>query len=131
MAKELEARQPEDGGRCVVPYDEGDELNPTDGKEDTRIIRAHNDFPKLEDEIRTLKKQPGKAVSIQGSANIVQALARADLIDEYRLCVHPVLLRDGKRLFATADNCQDFELAGIKPYANGVVAMSYRRRAVA
>ena len=50
----------------------------------------------LEDEIRTLKQQPGKAVSIQGSASIVQALGRADLIDEYRLYVHPVLLGDGK-----------------------------------
>ena len=136
----------------AVPYDEGDELNPAEGKEDPRIIRALNDFPKLvfsttlkrpewnntrvvdeglEDEIRRLKMQPGKAVSIQGSASIVQALARADLIDEYHLYVHPVLLGDGVPLFASGVNRQDFELARIKPYANGVVAMSYRRRAVA
>ena len=136
----------------AVPYDEGDELNPSEGKEDPRIIRALNDFPKLvfsktltssewnntriihdglEDEIRSLKQQPGKAVNIQGSASIVQALARADLIDEYRLYVHPVLLGDGKPLFATGLNRQDFVLAHIKPYANGVVAMSYRRKAVA
>jgi dihydrofolate reductase len=101
----------------AVPYEEGDELSPAAGKEDPRIIRALNDFPKVvfsttltssdwsntrvvgerpEDEIRRLKAQPGKAVSIQGSASIVQALARADLIDEYRLYVHPVLLGDGK-----------------------------------
>ena len=135
----------------AVPYEEGDELNPAEGKEDPRIIRALNDFPKLvfsttlkgsewnntrvvdaglEDEIRRLRKQPGKAVSIQGSASIVQALARADLIDEYHLYVHPVLLGDGKPLFATGINRQDFGLARIKPYANGVVAMSYRRKAV-
>lgn len=136
----------------AVPYEEGDELNPAEGKEDPRIIRALNDFPKLvfsntlkrsewkntrviddglEDEIRRLKKQPGKAVSIQGSASIVQALARADLIDEYRLYVHPVLLGDGKPLFAPGNNRQDLELARIKHYANGVVAMSYGRKAVA
>jgi dihydrofolate reductase len=136
----------------AVPYEEGDELNPAEGKEDPRIIRALNDFPKLvfsktlgrsewnntrvideglEDEIRRLKEQPGKAVNIQGSASIVQALERADLIDEYHLYVHPVLLGDGKPLFATGIDRQDFELAGIKPYANGVVAMSYARKAVA
>ena len=136
----------------AVPYGEGDELHPAEGKEDPRIIRALNDSPKLvfsktlersewsntrivdeglEDEIRRLRKQPGKAVSIQGSASVVQALARADLIDEYHLYVHPVLLGDGKALFAGGINRQDLELARIKPYANGVVAMNYTRKAVA
>ena len=136
----------------AVPYDEGDELKPAEGKEDPRIIGALNDFPKLvfsktlkqsdwnntrvideglEDEIRTLKRQPGRAVNVQGSASIVQALERADLIDEYHLYVHPVLLGQGKPLFATGVNRQDFELAGIKPYANGVVATNYTRRVVA
>ena len=83
-----------------------------------------------EDEIRRLKAQPGKAVSIQGSASIVQALARADLIDEYRLYVHPVLLGDGTPLFANGMSRQDLELVRVKPYANGVVATTYRRKAV-
>ena len=85
----------------------------------------------LEDEIRSLKTQPGKTVSIQGSASIVQALARADLIDEYQLYVHPVLLGDGKPLFAGAIDRQDFALSAVKPYANGVVAMRYTRKAEA
>jgi dihydrofolate reductase len=135
----------------AVPYDEGDDVRPSEGKEDPRIIRALNELPKLvlsktldrpewnntrviddglEDEIRRLKQEAGKSISIQGSASIVQALERADLIDEYRLFVHPVLLGDGKPLFATGINRQDFELARIKPYANGVVAMSYRRKEV-
>lgn len=136
----------------AVPYDEGDELIPAEGREDPRIIAALDDTPKvvfsrtleqvewsntrivddgLEDEIRKLKEQPGKPVSIQGSASIVQALARADLIDEYNLYVHPVLLGAGKPLFASAAERQDLELARIKPYANGVVAMTYERKAVA
>ena len=135
----------------AVPYEEGDELSPAEGKEDPRIIRALNDFPKVvfsttltssewsntrvvgegpEDEIRRLKAQPGKAISIQGSASIVQALARADLIDEYRLYVHPVLLGDGTPLFANGMGRQDLELVRVKPYANGVVATTYRRKAV-
>jgi dihydrofolate reductase len=136
----------------AVPYEEGDEINPAEGKEDPRIIAALNDFPKLvfsktlkssdwqgtrvvgdglEDEIKKLKAQPGKAIGIQGSASIVQALARADLIDEYHLYVHPVLLRAGKQLFANGAGRQDFELSRFKPYANGVISAHYTRRAVA
>jgi dihydrofolate reductase len=85
----------------------------------------------LEDEIRSLKKQPGRAVNIQGSASIVQALARADLIDEYHLYAHPVLLGDGKPLFPAGIDRQDFELARIKPYANGAIGTTYKRKAVA
>jgi dihydrofolate reductase len=136
----------------AAPYDKGDALKPAEGKEDPRIIRALNDVPKLvfsrtlehsewgntrivdeglEDEVRRLRKERGRAISIQGSASVVQSLARADLIDEYHLYVHPVLLGEGKPLFATGADRQDFELAGIKPYANGVVAMTYRRKVVA
>ena len=75
----------------------------------------------LEDEVRKLKKLPGKAINIQGSASIVQALARADLIDEYRLYVHPVMLGAGTPLFANGIDRRDFELARVKPYANGVI----------
>jgi dihydrofolate reductase len=134
----------------AIPYERGDEVNPAEGKEDPRIIRAFNEHPKvvfsttlqraewnntrvvaegLEDEIRRLKAQPGKAINIQGSASVVQALATADLIDEYHLYVHPVLLGAGKPLFAAGIQRQDFELAGVKPYANGVVALTYTRQA--
>jgi dihydrofolate reductase len=125
----------------AAPYDEGDELSPAEGKEDPRIIRALNESTKLvfsrtlegsdwhntrvvreglEDEVRSLKRQPGKGINIQGSASIVQALGRADLVDEYRLYLHPVLLGAAGR--------QDFELADLKRYANGVVAMTYTRK---
>lgn len=133
----------------AIPYEKGDALQPAAGKEDPRIIGALNESPKivfsktlappkwgnthvvrdgLETEIRRLKTLPGKAISIQGSASIVQALARADLIDEYLLYVHPVLLGSGKPLFAVGVNRQDFERTELKPYANGVVSVRYRRK---
>jgi dihydrofolate reductase len=134
----------------AIPYEPGDELNPAGGKEDPRIIRALNDYPKvvfsrtlqqpdwsntrvvrdgLEDEIRKLKRESGKAINVQGSASIVQALERADLVDEYHLYLHPVLLGAGKPLFANGGiNRQNFALVCAKPYASGVVAMTYRRK---
>ena len=132
----------------AIPYDEGDALDPAGGKEDPRIIAALNEFPKyvfsttlpeqewqhtqvfrggLEDEVRRLKAEPGKAVNIQGSASIVRALQRADLIDEYHLYVHPVLLGEGKPLFASSAR-QNLELIAHKRYANGVLGTHYARR---
>jgi dihydrofolate reductase len=132
----------------ALPYDEGDELKPAEGKEDRRIIRALNDRPKvlvsttvteptwantrvvaggLENEVRRLKREPGKAMLVQGSASIVHALGRADLVDEYRLYVHPVLLGEGKALFPPGQARHDLTLTGLTRYANGVLATTYQR----
>ena len=132
----------------ALPYDAGDELKPAEGREDRRIIRALNERPKvlvsttvmepkwantrviaggLEDEVRRLKREPGKAMLVQGSASIVHALGRADLVDEYRLYVHPVLLGEGKSLFPPGQARQDLTLTGLTRYANGVLATTYQR----
>ena len=94
------------------------------GWNNTRVVAGG-----LGDEVRRLTAQPGGPINVQGSASVVHALARADLIDEYRLYVHQVLLGDGKRLFANGLDRQDLVLAAIKPYANGVVATTYERKA--
>ena len=133
----------------AVAYDEGDALRPAEGREDPRIIRALNDRPKVvfsttlddpgwantrvvpggvEDEVRRLATEPGRAIAVQGSASIVQALARADLVDEYHLYVHPVLLGQGTPLFRAGDERQDLELTGLTRYANGVIATTYQRK---
>jgi dihydrofolate reductase len=133
----------------AVPYEPGDERSVSAGKEDARIIRALNDTPKLvfsttlekpewqntrvlrggvEDEIRRLKSEPGKSIQVQGSTTIVHALQRADLIDEYNLFVHPVVLGDGKRLFADGATRQNLELTAMKTYANGVISTTYSRK---
>lgn len=132
------------------PYRAGDELAPSEGREDPRIIRALNDRPKLvasttledpkwahtrivrgglEDEVRRLKAEPGRAIGVQGSASVVQALAAADLVDEYRLYLHPVLLGAGKQLFAGTHPRQDMELAELTRYDTGVTSLVYRRPA--
>lgn len=130
------------------PYEAGDELKPAEGREDPRIIRALDDRPRVvfsttltdpkwagtrvvtegvEDEIRRLKAEPGTAISVQGSASIVHALARADLVDEYRLYVHPVLLGDGKPLWVAGHDRQDLTLTGLTRYDNGVLLTTYQR----
>jgi dihydrofolate reductase len=136
----------------AVAYDAGDSLDPAGGKEDPRIIRALNDEAKLvfsttlgepgwpgtrvvgggiEDEVGRLRSEPGSAMLVQGSARVVQALVRADLVDEYRLFVHPVLLGAGTPLFGGGHGRQDLDLVRTVQYANGVIATTYQRREAA
>jgi dihydrofolate reductase len=133
----------------AVAYDPGDPVLPAEGREDGRIIRALDDRLKvvfsttlgepgwantrvvadgLPDEVRRLKAEPGRAIGVQGSASVVQALAAADLVDEYRLYVHPVLLGAGTPLFARGHDRQDLALTGLTRYDNGVIATTYERR---
>lgn len=51
--------------------------------------------------VRRLKQQDGADLLTQGSADLVQQLLAADLVDELQLLIHPLLLGRGKRLFGT------------------------------
>lgn len=50
-------------------------------------------------QVSALKRQAGKPIVAWAGAGLVQTLAALDLVDEYRLIVHPVLLGNGTRLF--------------------------------
>jgi dihydrofolate reductase len=53
-------------------------------------------------EIARLKQEPGGDIEVYGSATLVQTLMRHNLIDEYRVAVHPIVLGGGTRLFPKA-----------------------------
>jgi dihydrofolate reductase len=50
-------------------------------------------------EIAKLKEDPGKDIQVIGSGGLVQTLMEHQLVDEYRLMIHPIVLGSGKRLF--------------------------------
>jgi len=78
------------------------------------------------EEISRLKEQPGKDISISGSGTLVQSLLRDDLIDEFRLMVHPIVVGSGKRLFADEGDRKPLELVDSKTFSTGVVYLTYR-----
>ncbi len=77
------------------------------------------------EEVRALKEQPGGDL-VLGGADLARTFRRLDLIDEYRLYVHPVLLGRGRPLFGS-DDTVDLRLTGTRTFGNGVVLLSYAR----
>ena len=77
------------------------------------------------EEISTLK-QPGKDISILGSATLVRSLLRDDLLDELRLMIHPIVLGTGKRLFEDGGNQKALNLVGSKTFSTGVLYLIYQ-----
>lgn len=78
------------------------------------------------DEVRALKQQPGGDLSL-GGADLTATFLRYDLVDEYRIYVHPVLIGRGKPLFTPADTVTSLRLAETRTFGNGVVLLRYER----
>ena len=80
-------------------------------------------------EVRRLKHQPGKDVFVIGSSGLAQTLIANDLVDEYRLWVHPVVLGGGKKLFYDGSPTTTVTLVDARATSGGLVMLTYRRRA--
>jgi dihydrofolate reductase len=80
----------------------------------------------VEKEIRALKAQPGKDMVLTGGARLAATLAELDLIDEYQVVVHPVVLGGGKQLFPLAQRF-DLKLADSRTFDGRAVLLSYHR----
>jgi dihydrofolate reductase len=78
-------------------------------------------------EIQKLKEQPGKDMILMGSANIFQQLSDLDLIDEYRLFIHPIVLGTGKPLLQNIKGKRTLRLIRMKLYKNGAMLLHYER----
>jgi dihydrofolate reductase len=87
----------------------------------TKLVRNH-----AEEEITRLKKQPGKDLFIFGSANLSSTLTQAGLIDEYRLCVAPVVLGGGSPLFKASPARLRLKLLEARPLKSGRVILRYQ-----
>jgi dihydrofolate reductase len=76
--------------------------------------------------VAELKQQTGQDLLVYGSGALVQSLTDADLVDDYRLIVYPVLLGEGKRLF-TGRTHRKLKLAETRPFSSGAVLLRYSR----
>lgn len=88
----------------------------------TTIIRGN-----VIEEITRLKQQGDGTIGIDGSVTLIQALIEADLVDEYHLMIHPIVIGQGKRLFSEGLNTTKLKLVDTKTFSGGVVLLVYQR----
>jgi dihydrofolate reductase len=81
----------------------------------------------LVEEVARLKAEPGNEICAHGGASFARSLVQHDLVDEYRLLVHPVILGRGLRLFPERDGRLDLELVEVTAFPKGAAAHVYRR----
>jgi dihydrofolate reductase len=77
------------------------------------------------DAVAQLKDQPGKDLVVLGSGELVQSLMRRNLVDEFVLPIHPIVLASGRRLFPERGAYASLRLADAKPTPTGVVIATY------
>ncbi len=84
----------------------------------TRIVRDV-------EEIRKMRRQPGKDMQVVGGATLVSSLMNLRLIDELRLMVNPLILGGGKALFKDVKERHALKLVRAKPLKWGKVGLTY------
>ncbi|RDC64416.1 dihydrofolate reductase family protein [Adhaeribacter pallidiroseus] len=121
-------------------------LDSTVAPADLIFIRMMNQYPKivfskmlfttawnnsiiqknLASTIQNLKKQSGKDLMVYGSATLVAALVHLNLVDEYQLWVHPIVLGRGKPLFKNVPGQSRLTLLKNQLFSSGVVLLMYQ-----
>jgi dihydrofolate reductase len=87
----------------------------------TRLVKDH-----VTEEIAKLKQQPGKDIAVFGSANLLSTLIQANLVDEHRIMVNPVILGKGTPLFKSSKDKLDLKLVKTRTFGNGNVLLCYQ-----
>jgi dihydrofolate reductase len=78
--------------------------------------------------IEALKCQPGGDIFCFGGSTAAATLIDLDLIDEYRLNVHPVVLGAGSPLFPSQERRDALRLVSARTFDDAVVHLRYERR---
>lgn len=83
----------------------------------------------VEDEVLALKAQSGGDLVV-GGADLGAEFARHDLIDEYRLYVHPIVIGRGRPMLRPSEAKVSLRLIETHTFGNGVVLLRYQRRPI-
>jgi dihydrofolate reductase len=75
--------------------------------------------------VRELKEKPGRDLVVIGSGDFAQTLIDNDLVDEYRLMIHPIVVGGGKRLFRDGNPLAKLRLVDSKTSTTGVLFLTY------
>ena len=81
----------------------------------------------IKETVLELKQQPGKAIFV-GSRSLIIQLMNLKLIDEFQLCIYPVVAGKGLPLFENINDRTIFKLVNTKTFNGGAVILYYEPR---
>jgi len=76
--------------------------------------------------VAALKAQQGKDLVILGSGELIQTLMQYQLIDQFVLLIHPLVLGAGRRLFREGSTYSTLQLVDSRTTPSGVVIATYQ-----
>jgi dihydrofolate reductase len=76
--------------------------------------------------VRALKAKDGGHLNVMGSPGLARDLVAADLVDEYRLMIEPIILGGGKSIFPVDGAARPLELVDVVTASTGVLICTYR-----
>jgi dihydrofolate reductase len=76
--------------------------------------------------VSRLKEEQNEDLVVFGSGALVQSLMRSNLVDEYVLLIHPLVLGSGRRLFTNDGAFAALTLRDTKTTSKGVVIATYQ-----
>jgi dihydrofolate reductase len=91
------------------------------GWQNSTLIRDN-----VAEELTRLKRQPGKDITVLGSATLVRSLLRDGLLDQLQLMVPPIVVGRGKRLFEDWGDRKAMRLVDSKVFGTGVASLTYQ-----
>lgn len=121
-----EAFEPQDGEpfadalNKLKKYVVSTTLKSADTWRNSTIIKSN-----VVEEVRNLKKKPGKNIMIDGSSVLLHTLIENDLVDQFQLHVYPLVLGSGKKLFPEGKDVK-LKLVDSKSLPTGVVFQHYQ-----
>jgi dihydrofolate reductase len=78
----------------------------------------------LEKEVSELKQKPGKDILV-GSRSLIIQLINLNLIDEFQICIHPIIEGKGLPLFDKIKDRTIFKLLKTKIFGSGAIVLYY------
>jgi dihydrofolate reductase len=91
-------------------------------RQDSQATFIHSD---LANKVAEIKNQGGKNIWLYGGASLIKTFIQLNLIDIYRISVHPVALGGGKPLFADLKARINLDLVKVNRFKSGVVQLIY------
>jgi dihydrofolate reductase len=80
----------------------------------------------ISESVAKLKQQSDKDIVILGSGVLIQSLMKHNLIDQFMLLIHPLILGSGRRMFPDGSPFASLKLVDTKTTSTGVVIATYQ-----